>query len=228
MIRFAVGYYDGGGAGPAPRDLNRSEAYPAGMDDLLLDHILDRQFLIAWAAERPRLGWWEDDVTDETGGGDFFGRWLSNVTDGADGGRWAAAEASRRVAIARDATARAGIVGGREQDDVLTLFHLGPEADRLVEDRLRWRRQQRIVPEMPVWENGAAFARFLRALPSAASWEPVPGGREVAPPRYRLDPNSRYKLRQEHIEQLVFAMTDGEARMPSTYPVPFIDQRRLG
>lgn len=197
------------------------------MNDALLDYILDRQFLVAWAAEKPRLGWWEDDVTDPGGGGDFFSRWLGKVTETSDDGRWAALEASRRVAIARDGAARGGIVGGRDQDDVITLFHLGPEADRLLEDRLRWRRQNESPPQLPEWEGPDEFARFLGNAGAVTSWEAVPGGREVAPPRYRLDPNSRYKLREEHVEQLVLALRDREGRMSSRYPVPFIDQRRI-
>lgn len=196
------------------------------LNDALLDHILNRQFFVAWAAEKPRLGWWADDVTDLGGGGDFFARWLGQVTERSDDGRWAAMEASRRTAIAHDGAARNGIVGGRDQDDVITLFHLGPEVDRLLDDRLRWRRQNEPAPEYSAWEGPVAFARALGGA-DAATWETVPGGREVAPPRYRLDANSRYKLREEHVEQLVLALRDRDGRVTSRYPVPFIDQRRI-
>lgn len=42
------------------------------------DQILALQFTIAWAGEgrsQPkRLGWWDTDLVDEAGGGDFFAR----------------------------------------------------------------------------------------------------------------------------------------------------------
>jgi len=198
------------------------------VNDDLLDYILDRQLLIAWAAEQPRLGWWDDDATDRDGGGDFFARWLGNVTKDSDAGGWASLEASRRAAIVRDDSARGGIVGGRDKDDVITLFHLGPEVDRLLEDRLRWRRQNEPAPDHGAWNGAESFATAWGDPAAPSAWEAVPGGREVAPPRYRIDPNSRYKLRAEHVDQLVAALRDRDGRMASRYPVPFIDQRRIG
>jgi hypothetical protein len=52
-------------------------------NDAALDSILAMQLTVAWAGEGrcspARPGWWDTDLIDEAGGGDFFARLLCNL-----------------------------------------------------------------------------------------------------------------------------------------------------
>lgn len=102
------------------------------LDKQILDHILKRQFQVAWAGEGlcdpKRLGWWRTDLVDENSGGDLLAR-LAPRTH-----RWAALRAVREAASLIDQQARAGLAN---PDRLRTLFHWGFEIDEQLEDRLR-------------------------------------------------------------------------------------------
>lgn len=96
-----------------------------------LDEILALQILVAWAGEGrcepARLGWWSTDLVDEYGGGDFFRRLLPITHN------WAGLDAVREAARRRDEEIRAGAA---EPDKLRSLYHLSPEVDRQVDERL--------------------------------------------------------------------------------------------
>src|SRR4051794_10988519 len=96
-----------------------------------LDAILSIQVTVAWAGEGrcspKRLGWWETDLIDEAGGGDFLARLLPQTH------AWASLEAVREAARRTDAKARARMA---DPDKMRTLFFLGFEVDEQVNDRL--------------------------------------------------------------------------------------------
>lgn len=99
--------------------------------DATLDAILAMQVTIAWAGEGrcspKRLGWWDTDLIDEAGGGDFLARLLPQTH------AWASLEAVREAARRVDAKARAKMA---DPDKMRTLFFLGFEADEQLGDRL--------------------------------------------------------------------------------------------
>ncbi len=99
--------------------------------DETLDAILAVQFTIAWAGEGrcspKRLGWWETDLIDEAGGGDFFARLLPQTH------AWASLEAVREAARRVDAKARGKMA---DPDKMRTLYFLGFEIDEQLGDRL--------------------------------------------------------------------------------------------
>lgn len=99
--------------------------------DATLDAILAIQLTIAWAGEGRcspcRLGWWDTDLTDEAGGGDFLARLLPQTH------AWASLEAVREAARRVDAKARAKMA---DPDKMRTLFFLGFELDEQLGDRL--------------------------------------------------------------------------------------------
>jgi hypothetical protein len=97
-----------------------------------LDAVLAMQFTVAWAGEGRcsprRLGWWDTDLIDPAGGGDFFARLLPQTH------AWASLEAAREAARRTDAKARAKMA---DPDRTRTLYFLGFELDERVGDRLR-------------------------------------------------------------------------------------------
>ena len=148
--------------------------------DSALDTMLVHQFTIAWAGEarcQPRrLGWWETDLIDPAGGGDFFARLMPRTH------AWAALEAAREAARRTDAKARSRMAN---PDKVRSLFFLGFELDEQLADRLALlKRQGEAVAEtlrlaLPL---GAEFSRD--ALTAAlgrggAEFTIVPGGRQL-------------------------------------------------
>jgi hypothetical protein len=104
---------------------------PALVPDATLDAILATQLTIAWAGEGRcsprRLGWWDTDLIDEAGGGDFLARLLPQTH------AWASLEAVREAARRVDAKARGKMA---DPDKMRTLFFLGFEVDEQVGDRL--------------------------------------------------------------------------------------------
>ncbi|HVY29023.1 MAG TPA: BREX-6 system BrxE protein [Polyangiaceae bacterium] len=104
---------------------------PSLLTDATLDAILAMQLTIGWAGEGRcsprRLGWWDTDLIDEAGGGDFFARLLPQTH------AWASLEAVREAARRVDAKARAKMA---DPDKMRTLFFLGFEVDEQLGDRL--------------------------------------------------------------------------------------------
>ncbi len=101
------------------------------LNDTTLDAILATQLTIAWAGEGRcsprRLGWWDTDLIDEAGGGDFLQRLLPQTH------AWASLEAVREAARRTDAKARGKMA---DPDKMRTLFFLGFEVDEQLGDRL--------------------------------------------------------------------------------------------
>lgn len=104
---------------------------PTPILDDALDAILAVQFTIAWAGEGrcspKRLGWWDTDLVDDAGGGDFFARLLPQTH------AWAALESVREAARRTDAKARGKMA---DPDKVRSIYFLGFEVDEQVGDRL--------------------------------------------------------------------------------------------
>jgi len=109
--------------------------------DTTLDAILATQLTIAWAGEGRcsprRLGWWDTDLIDEAGGGDFLARLLPHTH------AWASLEAVREAARRVDAKARAKMA---DPDKMRTLFFLGFEVDEQLGDRLAAHKRSGRVP----------------------------------------------------------------------------------
>lgn len=147
------------------------------LTDEALDTLLALQIAVAWAGEGrcdpPRLGWWETDLVDPEGGGDFLARLLPKTH------AWVALEAVREAARRVDAKARAKLA---QPDAVRTLFFLGFEVDEQLADRLADHKHggtPTTVLPLPV-DPSRAFSRdaFSQALGTGnASVTVVPGGR---------------------------------------------------
>ena len=105
-------------------------AAPFTASHAVLDHILTRQLVVAWAGEDgdpPRLKWWRTDLASEFGGEDLFQRLLPHTW------RWAVLEGAREAARRRDAERRGQAA---DADRLVTLFRLGFDADEHVDQRL--------------------------------------------------------------------------------------------
>lgn len=97
-----------------------------------LDRILTIQLSVAAAGERPEesrrtLGWWDCDLLDELGGGDYLKRLLPETW------RWAGLQAVREIARRTDEQGRIKVA---EPDRLRSLFLLGFELDEALELRL--------------------------------------------------------------------------------------------
>lgn len=183
------------------------------LPDSTLDAILALQLTVAWAGEGkctpPRLGWWETDLVDEAGGGDFLARLLPQTH------AWASLEAVREAALRIDARARKAL---GSHDRMRTLFFLGFETDELVADRLAalktaGRPPAEVLPlPLPL---GADFSRealvsaLQGGLDGKVSFEIVPGGRQVRGPR------------PEGPEGLVRRLAAALVPLAEQYPLPF-------
>jgi len=99
--------------------------------DSVLDKILAIQLTVAWAGEGQcepkRLGWWQTDLIDDLGGGDFLQRLLPKTH------AWASLEAVREAARRADAKARGKMAN---PDAVRSIYFLGFELDEQLSDRL--------------------------------------------------------------------------------------------
>jgi hypothetical protein len=130
---------------------------PRTPDDIL-DHILTAQLAVAWAGEggeEPRLGWWKTDLASEFGGEDLFARLLPATWP------WAVLEGAREAARRADAAGRAQ---HHAPDRLLTLFHLGPELDERLSERLRDHKRSGTTPKDALPRLGALLGRTLRPL----------------------------------------------------------------
>ncbi|MFP4600330.1 MAG: BREX-6 system BrxE protein [Persicimonas sp.] len=154
------------------------------MDQLpsdVLDDILATQILVAWAGEGrcepSRLDWWSTDLVDEFGGGDFFRRLLPRTH------RWAALEAVREAARRQDAKIRSQAA---DPDKQRSLFHLGHEVDRQLDERLAAHKTEAGEPSeaMPLLRllddefDRDQLAATLREA-GKVKFEETPGGRRV-------------------------------------------------
>jgi hypothetical protein len=153
---------------------------PNALPDSSLDAILATQLVVAWAGEGRcsprRLGWWETDLIDEAGGGDFLARLLPQTHE------WAALEAVREAARRVDAKARGKMA---DPDRMRTLFFLGFEVDEQLDDRLLALKHAGVSPSaalsFPV-KLSADFGKdaLVAALHGGdAVFNVVPGGRQL-------------------------------------------------
>ncbi|AKU90919.1 BREX-6 system BrxE protein [Vulgatibacter incomptus] len=157
------------------------------ISDSTLDRILTLQLTIAWAGEGrcepSRLGWWQTDVIDSTGGADLLARLLPRTQP------WASLEAAREAARQTDAKARGATA---RPDQLLTLFHLGPELDQRLRERLAQLKRSGIAPAQALPELPNLHAAFDREsleaqLRHTVEYRITPAGREMreSPPESR-------------------------------------------
>jgi hypothetical protein len=154
---------------------------PPPLSDATLDAVLAIQLTVSWAgegrSEPKRLGWWDTDLVDPDGGGDFFARLMPHTAP------WAALEAVREAARRVDARARSKMA---DPDKLRTLFFLGFEVDEQVHDRLAALKRSLRPPaealKLPVALT-ASFDRskVVQALKgdAPAPFAVVPGGRQL-------------------------------------------------
>ncbi len=180
--------------------------------DSVLDKILAIQLTVAWAgegrSEPKRLGWWDTDVIDPAGGGDFFKRLLPKTH------AWTSLEAAREAARRVDKVAREKMA---DPDAVRTLFFLGFELDEQLDDRLTMLKQAGAEGRSPAdalalpLALGASFdrAKVETALAGAPeTFKKEPAGRQLkgSPP---ADPH-------ELVRRLAAALVP----LTNTYPLP--------
>jgi hypothetical protein len=152
---------------------------PASSD--VLDTVLAFQLSVAWAGESRegtgRLGWWNTDLTDATGGGDFMARLLPRTH------AWASLEAVRLAARRADAQARATLA---DPDSLRTIYFWGFDLDERLAERLAEHKRGAVTPgdALPFPArlseyNKDAFAAALRGPAKSHPYDVVPGGRQL-------------------------------------------------
>lgn len=182
----------------------------APISDEVLDAILATQLTVAWAGEGRctprRLGWWDTDLIDQAGGGDFFARLLPQTH------AWASLEAVREAARRVDAKARGKMA---DPDKMRSLFFLGFELDEQLGDRLgahkRFGRSPKDVLAFPV-ELSADFSkeRLVSTLQEGdVAFTTVPNGRQLT---------GRRPAAPDHVvKRLAAALVP----LVDQYPLPF-------
>ena len=154
---------------------------PTSPTTAALDTILAWQLTVAWAGESrettKRLGWWNTDLVDATGGGDLMARLLPRTHE------WASLEAAREAARRVDEQARRKTA---DPDAVRTLYFLGFDLDERLAERLAELKRAGSHPAealplpIPLSDFDAdAFSAALKADGKAPAYEVVPGGRQV-------------------------------------------------
>lgn len=181
-----------------------------GIPDDALDAVLALQLTIAWAGEGRcsprRLGWWETDLIDEAGGGDFLKRLLPQTH------AWASLEAVREAGRRTDAKARAKM---GTHDGMRTVFFLGFEVDEQLNDRLAALKRGGRPPSEALPLPLKLAADFSREKLSGVLQGPevaftvVPGGRQLKGAR----PDSPAAL-VRHLASALLPLAD-------QYPLPF-------
>lgn len=150
--------------------------------DAALDAILAVQLTIAWAGEGRcsprRLGWWDTDLVDEAGGGDFFARLLPRTH------AWASLEAAREAARRTDAKARGKMA---DPDEMRSLYFLGFEVDEQLGDRLAAHKRSGKKPAEALPLPLPLTAQFSKdelvaTLRGDAPFATVPNGRQLKGP----------------------------------------------
>ncbi len=152
----------------------------ATLTDAVLDAILATQLTVAWAGEGrcspSRLGWWDTDLIDEAGGGDFFARLFPQTH------AWASLEAVREAARRTDAKARGRMA---DPDKMRTIFFLGFEVDERLNDRLHALKRAGHRPAEALHLPLPLTADFSNETLTAAlragdvPFTVVPGGRQL-------------------------------------------------
>lgn len=175
-----------------------------------LDAILAVQFTVAWAGEGRcsprRLGWWETDLIDEAGGGDFFARLLPQTH------AWASLEAAREAARRTDAKARSRMAA---PDAMRTIFFLGFELDEQLGDRLLahkhgGRTPAEVLPlALPLTADFSTEKLVSTLQTSTVAFTKVPNGRQVKGPR------------PEASDVLVNRLASALVPIVEQYPLPF-------
>src|SRR5262245_48460224 len=102
-----------------------------------LDAILALQVTVAWAGEKPRLGWWRTDILDEAGARDLLARLTPRTVE------WTAFEAVREAARRADERMRQR---SATPDRARTLFHFGFELDEHLAERLADHKRGHCAP----------------------------------------------------------------------------------
>ena len=174
-----------------------------------LDAVLAAQLTVAWAGEAKceprRLGWWDTDLVDEAGGGDFLARLLPQTH------AWAALEAVREAGRRLDAKARAKM---GDADKLRTLFFLGFEVDEQLADRLAAHKRG-VTPPMkalPLPLLAAPFSKdaLITALRGGdVQFTVVPGGRLLK------------GQRPPAVDMMVARLATGLVPLADQYPLPF-------
>jgi len=148
----------------------------------VLDAILATQVAVAWAGEGScvpgRLGWWQTDLVDPAGGGDFFARLLPRTHE------WASLEAVREAARRVDERVRRGMA---DSDQLRTLYFLGFDVDERLADRFAELKRGSVRPSealpLPVGLHSTfsrdALGEALRLSDRQPSYDVVPGGRQL-------------------------------------------------
>lgn len=177
-----------------------------------IDKILSLQFIVAWAGELAqdpeRLGWWQSDLVDALGGGEFFRRLVPATY------KWAALQAAHQVARLVDDAARLQLP---DPDQVRTLFFWGFETNEKLDARILQLKLQGLSPEvalnMPLaldseWDR-QAFSKFLESLPQNADYTSKREGRELK--------NPVSDCLAANVEQFAKALLP----LDKTYPLPY-------
>lgn len=175
-----------------------------------LDAILALQLTVAWAGEGrcspKRLGWWDTDLVDEAGGGDFLARLLPQTH------AWASLEAVREAGRRVDAKARSKMAA---PDKMRSIFFLGFELDEQLADRLAFLKRAGKPPaealSLPV-PLTSSFAKdpLTQALQGGdAAFTVVPGGRQLQ------------GARPESPEAMVRRLAAALVPLADQYPLPF-------
>ena len=177
--------------------------------DEALDAILAMQLTIAWAGEGRcsprRLGWWDTDLIDDAGGGDFFARLLPQTH------AWASLEAVREAARRTDAKARGKMA---DPDKMRSLYFLGFEVDEQLGDRLAAHKRSGKKPAealpLPL-PLTAEFSKdkLVATLHGDVPFTTVPNGRQLK------------GQRPEAPDALVKRLAAALVPLAEQYPLPF-------
>lgn len=177
--------------------------------DETLDAILAMQLTIAWAGEGrcspKRLGWWDTDLIDDAGGGDFFARLLPQTH------AWASLEAVREAARRTDAKARGKMA---DPDKMRSLYFLGFEVDEQLGDRLAAHKRsgKKPVEVLPLpLPLTAEFSKdeLVATLQGDVPFTTVPNGRQLK------------GQRPEAFDALVKRLAAALVPLAEQYPLPF-------
>ncbi len=181
--------------------------------DETLDGILAIQCLVAWAGEGRssprRLGWWETDLVDEAGGGDFFARLTPRTHE------WAALECVREAALRVDAKARSKMP---PSDSLWSLYFLGFELDERLADRLASHKRGPAPPAkaLPLpfsLADGFSKDALVGALHrDDTTFSTVPNGRQLTLGKRAAAPEPDALVR--HLAAALVPLADH-------YPLPF-------
>lgn len=151
-------------------------------DPQVLDRILELQFVLSWAGEdaaQPRRqSWWRTNLIDEYGGYDLLSRLVPRTA------RWAQYELARTAARHVDGD---GLDKQADAANIRTLFHLGPELDTELAERLQQLKASEVDPleALPALKatatwDASAFAGFLGDLGDARRFEREPFGKRLS------------------------------------------------